>query len=143
MKDYNYKRRNHKGQVLLEFAIGLPLLLTLLFFVAEAGYYLAASQAVPTALHDTAVLALTRSSYGKLNQSECPLLKASIIKSMSRPGIGNVTALVTANSVGKIDSKRTRVVLEVTADYTGITPLRKQYPHTRPWRIHPCYPSRS
>ena len=130
MGNSNRKRCWNRGQVLLEFAIGLPLLLTLLFFVGEAGYFLTASQAIPTALHDAAVLAVYRSSKGELHQSDVPLLEAAIVKSMKRPGIVNPLAVVTIQSVGS-SSGRSRIVLEAAADYVGITPLRRMFSHKK------------
>ena len=126
MKNSNNKRCQNRGQVLLEFAIGLPLLLTLLFFLGEAGYFLTASQAIPTGLHDAAVLSVYRSADGDLDKADKPLLEAAILKSMIRPGIVNSTAIVTIESVGK-RSGRTRIIMEAKADYVGITPLGKMF----------------
>jgi hypothetical protein len=127
MINTNRVRRRISGQVLLEFAIGLPLLLTLLFFVAEAGYFLIASQAVPTALHDAAILAVSRSTEGVFQKTDTGLLKAAILKSMSRPGIVNATSAVDLMMFGNSDKRRTRVILKAEAEYVGITPLRKMF----------------
>ena len=128
MKNCKINRKKEvSGQVLLEFAIGLPLLMLLLFFIAESGYYLVASQSVPTALHDGAVLTLYEYQNSSDSVVNIELIEQAIVKSMKRPGVSNVSATVSVTEVGKKKSQRLRIFLLAEGDYKGVTPLKHMF----------------
>ena len=111
------KRR--RGQVLVEFAVGLPLLIGFLFFLIESGYYLTAKQGIHTALREGAVLAAIRSQNGLLQDGERPALVEAMRVAFKRPGITAQTASVSIEREGK----GCIVTLKVEGEYKGITPI--------------------
>jgi len=116
-----------RGQVLVEFAVALPLLVGLLFFLVESGFYLSARQGIHTALREGAVLAATRSVDGILAPAERPAIVEAMCLAFRRPGVDDPTALV---DVERRNNGCT-VVLSVEAHYHGVTPLQGVF-DTRP-----------
>ena len=111
--------RKRRGQVLVEFAVGLPLLIGLLFFLIESGYYLTAKQGIHTALREGAVLAAIRSQNGVLQDGERPALVEAMRLAFNRPGITAPTASVSIER----ESNGCIVTLKVEGEYKGITPI--------------------
>ena len=115
--------RRRRGQVLVEFAVGLPLLIGFLFFLIESGYYLTAKQGIHTALREGAVLAATRAQNGQLADSERPILVEAMRLAFKRPGITNSNATVKI----KAGNKGCLVTLSVEGAYKGITPIAQAF----------------
>ena len=124
------RTRKRRGQVLVEFAVGLPLIVTLLFFVIEAGFYLNAKQSFQASLREGAVLSVVRSSNGVLAERERPALVQAMLMCLSRPGLVNGTARASVRREG-LDGCVVTVAAE--ARYAGLTPMRKMF-DARPFR---------
>ena len=108
-----------RGQVLVEFAVGLPLLLSLLFFLVECGYFMSAKQGLHIALREGAVLAATRSKGGELGAKDRAILVDVMRCALKRPGIEDITASVNLEQEGDL----ALIELTVEGSYSGITPL--------------------
>lgn len=111
--------RRRRGQVLVEFAVALPLLVGLVFFLVEAGFFVNAKQGLQVALREGAVLVAERSVNGVVGEADRQMALEAMRVALRRPGVVDPEARLTVERRGPASVVR----LVAEASYQGLTPL--------------------